>query len=124
MSTLGTAAAVAGLGALGSLMRFGLGLALGRLTVTGSVWPTFVVNLLGSLAMGLVIGAWGSISPRSVAVTVGLLGGFTTYSAFAYGTVALLEQRAYLSAAAYVLATVLGCALACAAGLALVRALR
>lgn len=121
--SLGTAAWIAALGALGSLLRWSTGLLLARLGVGAALAPTLTVNVLGSFAMGLVMALW-STSPRGVALSVGLLGGFTTYSAFAYGTVALLERRAWGTAAGYVLATLLGAAAACAAGLALGRALR
>ncbi len=72
---------------------------------------TLLVNLLGSLAIGLFAG----LAPRSYALLgIGLCGSFTTCSAFAVEAVALPRLRA----AAYVLVTVVGCCLTCALGLA------
>jgi CrcB protein len=59
-----------------------------------------------------------------VPLTAGLLGGFTTYSAFAYGSLALIERRELGLAALYVGATVVGCLLACWAGVAAGRLVR
>ena len=108
------------LGAAGSLARYALGGLLGA-----HAWlPTLVVNLLGSLGIGLAIGLMGQVTaPRGVGITAGFFGGFTTYSAFAYQTVALAEKRAYGVIAAYVGLTLVGCFAACAAGLAAGRTL-
>ena len=88
---------------------------------------TLAVNLAGSFGIGLVI-AWfsarGAADARArVALTAGFLGGFTTYSAFAWETVVFLENRATASAALYVAGTVLGCLLTCGAGVWLGRTL-
>jgi CrcB protein len=119
---------VGGLGALGSLARYGVGAALGKLFDEHAWVPTLVINLLGSFGMGvamaLVLAVTSPMSrhPYGLGVTTGFLGGFTTYSAFAYQTVALAERRAYGAFAAYVALTLLGCLVCCAAGLALGRA--
>ncbi|MES1204930.1 MAG: CrcB family protein, partial [Pseudomonadota bacterium] len=60
--------------------------------------------------------------PTAVALTAGFLGGFTTYSAFAYETVRLLEQRSFASAALNVVATSVVCLAGCALGLLIGRA--
>ena len=77
----GTLAAVAAGGAVGSLGRWGVGL-----LATGAVWPTLLVNVTGALTMGLLV-AWLAAGERHPlvrpAVSVGLLGGWTTYSSFA-----------------------------------------
>lgn len=76
-----TLAAVAAGGAIGSLGRWGAGL-----LAPGAVWPTLLVNVTGALAMGLLV-AWLAAGERHPlvrpAVSVGLLGGWTTYSSFA-----------------------------------------
>jgi CrcB protein len=101
------------------------------LSVAGSlpVW-TFVVNVLGSIAIGAVMGfflaraagAGGASSKTAVALTAGFLGGFTTYSSFAFETVRLIEQRSFVAAALNVGATVVVCLLGCALGLLVGRA--
>lgn len=118
---------VGGLGALGSLARAGLGFALGRV-LGGHAWlPTLAVNLLGSFGMGLAVAVLGSVSdpltrhPYSLGITAGFLGGFTTYSAFAYQTFELAEKRAYGALGAYLSLTLVGCLAACAAGVAVGR---
>ncbi|WP_269514272.1 fluoride efflux transporter CrcB [Brevundimonas subvibrioides] len=100
-------------GALGSMARYGVGLLAGRLFPAGAwPWGTLTVNVVGGLAMGLLVG-W--IRARSaghfdqapfenlrVFAAVGLLGGFTTFSAFSLETVSMIERRDYGLAAAYV----------------------
>ena len=76
-------------------------------------WSTFAVNLLGCLIIGLLSGLaerleWFSPSMRLLLLT-GLLGGFTTFSAFGLETVHLLRRGEPWIAAAYALASVLAC---------------
>ena len=95
-------------GAIGSMARYGVGVAAARL-MPGSTWPwgTLSVNVVGGLVMGLLAG-WlalksgaGSESVR-VFAAVGLLGGFTTFSAFSLETALMIERRQYGMAGAYV----------------------
>ena len=79
-------------------------------------WSTFAVNLLGCLIIGLLSGLaerldWFSPSMRLLLLT-GLLGGFTTFSAFGLETVHLLRRGELWIAAAYVLGSVLACIVA------------
>jgi len=95
-------------GALGSMARYGVGLAAGRLA-PGGAWPwgTLTVNVVGGLIMGLVAG-WlalrGGIAHESLRVfaAVGVLGGFTTFSAFSLETALMIERRQFAMAAGYV----------------------
>jgi len=86
---------------------------------------TFAVNLLGSLAIGVVMSAFaarGALqSPARVALTGGFLGGFTTYSAFCFETWTYVDRGAYAAAALYVVATFVACLLGCALGFGLGR---
>jgi CrcB protein len=80
---------------------------------TGIPWGTFFVNVAGSFLIGLILRLATStdwISPTTqIALTAGVIGGFTTYSAFAYETFARLERGEWLTGGVYVLATVVGC---------------
>ena len=101
---------VAAGGALGSMARYGLGLTLGRV-LPGAAWPwgTFAANLIGGLLMGLLAG-WlayrgqGGESVRLFAA-VGLLGGFTTFSAFSLETALMIQRRDWTTAGLYVAAS-------------------
>jgi CrcB protein len=104
-------------GALGSVARYGA-YRLWPASPGGWPVPTFTVNLLGSFAIGLlymyVASRGASAENARLFWMTGVLGGFTTYSAFALETT-LLGFSA--SGAGYVLATVAGCLLAAIAGI-------
>lgn len=96
-------------GAAGTLLRAGCtGLAT-RLVGPGFPWGTLAVNVAGSFAFGAIMGWVRSRdalpgSPEMI-LLVGLLGGFTTYSSYAFQSVELVEGGRPLEAAAYVVAT-------------------
>lgn len=97
-------------GAIGAGLRFGLSRAL---PYSGQGWPwsTFVGNILGGLAMG-ILAAWvlrgdNSAEPLRLFVGVGVLGGFTTFSAFSLEMARMIEQGQTGLAAGYALASVL-----------------
>jgi CrcB protein len=81
---------------------------------------TLIVNVLGSLVLGFVarLGAETTVfSPEMRAgLTIGLCGGFTTMSTFAYETVALFGDGQYGRAGVYLLTTIVGSLIAVAAG--------
>jgi fluoride exporter len=111
-------------GAAGSVCRHLAGAAMQR--VGGALpYGTLLINVTGSFCMGVVMALFalrGQLhSPLRIALTTGFLGGFTTYSAFAFETIQLVENDRLGAAGAYVLMTLLVAALACAGGLALVR---
>lgn len=100
-------------GALGALARYGAGMAALRMTgAAGWPWGTFAVNLIGGLLIGLVTG-WiafkSSATSESIRLfaVVGVLGGFTTFSAFSLELVQMLERREMAIAALYALASVI-----------------
>ncbi|MFW5654076.1 MAG: fluoride efflux transporter CrcB [Roseicyclus sp.] len=113
-------------GALGAVLRYLTGIGLVRL-FGQTTFPLGVltVNVVGSFAMGLFVGlaAHRGLMPLSPFVTTGLLGGFTTFSAFSLEAVTLYERGAPGLAAAYVLANVILSIGALFAGLALARGL-
>jgi CrcB protein len=93
-------------GAIGSVLRYQVGRAmthwLGPQAVTAFPWATLTVNIAGSLAMGLLAGylaRYGEGGEQArLLLGVGLLGGFTTFSAFGLETVYLLRKGELLVA--------------------------
>jgi CrcB protein len=96
--------------AIGGVLRFGAGLAMLR-AVGPTAFPlgTIAVNVLGSFLMGLffVLSARHGLSAWNPFVMAGLLGGFTTFSAFSLEAITLLERGQAGLALAYVLGSVL-----------------
>lgn len=89
-------------------------------------YGTFAVNVGGSFALGLIMGALDTYTlPPAVrlAVAIGLLGAFTTFSTFTYETLRLLEDGSVLLASANIVGSVLVGLLAALIGLAAGRAL-
>lgn len=108
-------------GAIGASARYGVGLAAARLFGTGFPWGTLTVNVLGGLAMGLLVGAFGHDRAKVLLLGTGVLGGFTTFSAFSLETVLMLERGAFGLAGLYVAASVLAAMAALMIGLSLGR---
>jgi fluoride exporter len=98
-------------GALGAGLRHGVGMAGLRLFGPGFPWWTLAVNCIGGLAMGLLVGtlarSGGGESAR-LFLGVGVLGGFTTFSAFGLESWTMIERGQWGVAGAYVLASVVG----------------
>lgn len=102
-------------GALGAVLRHQMGRgmthAFGPQAMMAFPWATLAVNVLGSMAMGLLAG-WlarhGEDGERwRLLVGVGLLGGFTTFSAFSLELMLLIERGQALTALTYALVSVL-----------------
>ncbi len=112
-------------GALGAALRYMIGTALKLRAGEGWPWGTFSVNILGGFAMGALAALVlrGSVSePLRLFAGVGLLGGFTTFSAFSLEGFNMMQRGQFGLATLYALASVLGSLAALAAGFALVRA--
>lgn len=113
-------------GAAGSVARYLVGAAALRWIGPGWPWGTLTVNLVGGLLMGLVTG-WlaqagaGRQEALRVLLAVGVLGGFTTFSAFSLETALMIEKRAYGQAFSYTAASVVLALAALFAGLLLAR---
>ena len=98
---------VAAGGAIGAALRHGVGVLTLRHLSSSWPWATFTVNILGSFAMGLLIGwlalrAEGAGQSTRLFLATGLLGGFTTFSAFSLETMSLLRTGETVKALAYV----------------------
>ena len=103
-------------GAIGAVLRYQLGRGmtawLGPQTVSVFPWATLAANVIGSLAMGLIFG-WlarhGSGQGEQVRLLlgVGLLGGFTTFSAFSLELMLLIERGQSMTAISYALVSIL-----------------
>jgi CrcB protein len=94
-------------GAVGTGLRYGLGLALPPQGAAGFPVGTLVANLLGCLAIGLCatsLLAEGAVPPHvRLGVLVGVLGGFTTFSSFGLETMRMVSTGHLGAAAVYVL---------------------
>ncbi len=103
-------------GALGSLARHGVGVAIVRLSPSRLVpYATMAVNLLGCLAIGLLAGLLPMSPALRAFVFVGLLGGFTTFSSFGFDTFTLAHGGRMGAAALNLLIQVgVGCLLVAA----------
>ena len=115
MNGAATWAAVAAVGALGSLARFGIHEAVQRWL--GPRYPvgTFVVNVSGAFALGLLVGAALTGDAFRIA-GVGLLGAYTTFSTWMLETERLADRGAYVAATVNVTASVVAGVAAVALG--------
>ena len=110
-------------GAIGASGRYLTGVAAIRLMGPGFPWGTLVVNIVGSFVMGMIVVALGLFSANRLApfLMTGVLGGFTTFSAFSLDALTIYERGHSGLAAAYVLASVILSLGAIVAGMALAR---
>jgi CrcB protein len=114
-------------GALGSGARHVINVGFGRWLGSGFPWSTLCVNVVGCLLMGVVVEVLalkfkGSLDLRTFLAT-GILGGFTTFSAYALDFATLVGQHDRLAAGLYLLGSVVLSIAALYAGLWLTRGL-
>ena len=108
---MSTTALVAVAGAIGAVVRYRIGLAVG---LRSFPWATLGINVTGCFVLAMVLAGPGASrwsSATTTAVAVGLLGAYTTFSTFGYETFTLLREGRTAAAVGYV-------ALSLAAGLA------
>ncbi|WP_333817844.1 fluoride efflux transporter CrcB [Tabrizicola sp.] len=105
-------------GAIGSMLRYLMVAAI------GAPWGTAAVNVLGSFTIGVLFILLDSRIAWQLFLMTGVIGGFTTFSAFSLDTLKLIQQGQSLQAAAYVLASVALSLIAVALGVALARGLQ
>ena len=93
-------------GALGSTARYLAMIAIGQTVGMGFPWGTLFVNIVGSAVMGVLaeLGAlvWQPGQDLRVFLTVGILGGFTTFSTFSLDVALLVERHSWMLASLYI----------------------
>ena len=96
-------------GAVGASLRYGANLGIGRLLGAAFPWHTLAVNVIGSALMGglMVLLAHRGQQQLAPFLMTGILGGFTTFSAFSMDTISLAQRGETALAAGYVVASVL-----------------
>ncbi len=117
---------VAAGGAIGAAGRYLVNVWTGRLLGAGFPWGTLTVNILGSLLMGALITfmalKWSTSQDMRAFLTTGVLGGFTTFSAFSLDFATLYERKEFGLAGLYAAGSVGASLIAIFAGMALMRA--
>ncbi|MEH2595025.1 CrcB protein [Bradyrhizobium sp. AZCC 1577] len=114
-------------GALGSVARYLVGVGSGRLFGTDFPWGTLVINVTGSFLIGACVGLfaakWDLSQVMRIFLTVGVCGGYTTFSTFSLDTYYLIERGQTLASFAYMVTSVTLSVGALIAALRFVRAL-
>jgi CrcB protein len=112
-------------GAIGAALRYLLSQASLRVLGPGWPWGTFGANVLGGLAMGLLAGWLAARAaggePIRLFIAVGVLGGFTTFSAFSLETMLMIERGDWMPALFYAFVSVAASVGALAIGLSIAR---
>ena len=110
---------------IGGALRRGVNVGSARMFGYGFPFGTLIVNVLGSFLMGLLAGYFafrpGLGQHARLFLTTGILGGFTTFSAFSLDTALLVERHAYGLAAGYAVGSVAASVSALFLGLAVFR---
>jgi CrcB protein len=119
--------AVAAGGALGSVARYLVGIGSGNLFGTDFPWGTLIINVTGSFLIGAFVGLfatkWDLSQAARIFLTVGICGGYTTFSTFSLDAWYLIERGQILSSAAYMLVSTVLSVSALIAALHMVRSL-
>ena len=113
-------------GGLGAVARHGVNRAGLAMLGPGLPWWTMAVNISGSFLIGLLaglFGAWETGQDMRIFLITGVLGGYTTFSAFSLDALTLWERGAFQQAGVYVLGSVILSLLAAALGLMVTRAI-
>ncbi|MET3614371.1 CrcB protein [Rhizobium aquaticum] len=110
---------------IGGMLRQGVNVTALKWAGNGFPWGTLFINILGSFVMGLVAEYWalksGLPQTTRLFLTTGILGGFTTFSAFSLDTALLYERGETLAAAGYAIGSVVLSVGALFGGLAIIR---
>jgi CrcB protein len=112
-------------GGLGATLRHLINLTCARILGTGFPWGTFIINITGSTVMGLIAGYLAfkgeASQPWRLFLMTGVLGGYTTFSAYSLDAALLYERGELAFAALYIVGSVVLSIAGLFAGLALVR---
>jgi CrcB protein len=101
-------------GAIGSMARYGMSVLVGRFWTGSFPLAILVINIIGSVLMGVLIGLLARFMPPManeirLFIAVGMLGGFTTFSSFSLDTITLIERGELVQAIFYVALSVVVC---------------
>ena len=100
-------------GGIGASARYLLSTIISRATNSSFPYGTFVVNIVGCLLIGLFMSMFEErflINPSlRIFLTIGILGGFTTFSSFSYETITLLHEAQFFYAGLNILISVVTC---------------
>ncbi len=112
-------------GGIGSALRYALAIGITKIAPASFPWAILTINVVGCFAMGVLVAALalklnGSSEAR-VFLATGVLGGFTTFSAFSLEVFALLTRGDLVLALAYAVSSVAGSVVALYVGVLLVR---
>ena len=121
-----TLIAIAVGGAVGALARHWVVQGVGLMSGHGLPWGIVSVNLIGSFLLGCLVEAgalaWSMPQEMRALLMVGMLGGFTTFSTFALDVVLLMQRGQTMTAAGYIMISVIGAVAALYGGMAVMRA--
>lgn len=119
--------AVAAGGAFGSVMRYAVGVLAGRWLGTNFPWGTLIINVTGSFLIGAFVGLfairWDLPQAARIFLTVGICGGYTTFSTFSLDAWYLIERGQNVASLAYMLSSVVFSVIALIGALQLVKLL-
>ncbi|MDZ4760686.1 MAG: fluoride efflux transporter CrcB [Alphaproteobacteria bacterium] len=111
-------------GAAGAVARYGVSLAVAGRS-DGWPWPTFAINVSGSLLIGVLAGWFATRQTDggswALLLGTGVLGGFTTFSAYSLETAKMMERADWWGASSYSLGSIAAGLAAALAGLAIAR---
>jgi len=114
-------------GAIGSVARYLGGIGVGKIFNPDFPWGTLIINIAGSFLIGVFVESfalrWNLPQAMRVFLTVGICGGFTTFSTFSLESYLLIDRGELGAAVAYIAASVVVSILALFGGLQLVRAI-
>jgi fluoride exporter len=113
-------------GAIGSVARYLVGVGSGKLFGLDFPWGTLIINIVGSFLIGVLVELfalkWDVSQTWRVFLTIGLCGGFTTFSTFSLDAYLLIDRGQLAAATAYMAGSVLLSIVGLFAGLQLIRA--
>jgi CrcB protein len=113
-------------GAIGSVARYLVGIGSGKLFGLGFPWGTLIINIVGSFLIGVFVESfalrWDLPQVARVFLTVGICGGFTTFSTFSLDSYLLMDRGELWPALAYMVGSVVLSIAGLFAGLQMIRA--